>query len=277
MRFNSVRLISAVILVLLAPLTSASDKESSKGSNPGEGPWPGGAEVAVILTYDDSLDSHLDIAIPQLNKLALPGTFYLSGARPSIRERQGGWRKAAQQGHELGNHMLYHPCRKSLPGRGWVQPWHDLDKYTPAQFVDELKTTNSLLSAIDGKQQRSFAYPCGDMQAGGEDIVEALKPHVTAARYGSEDGQHAIDDKDFYRLESFDGLNKSGAELIAVAEAARRDHSMVGFLFHGVGGDYLTTSAESHQVLLQHLAAHPDVYWVATVTDAVDYLKKLQK
>ncbi|WP_288130454.1 polysaccharide deacetylase family protein [Microbulbifer sp.] len=275
MLLTNARWMAIVVLTLLSCATASSEEAGNEGNN--TGPWPGGAEVAVILTYDDSLDSHLDIAIPQLNKLDLPGTFYLSGARSSIRDRHREWRNAAGQGHELGNHMLYHPCRKSLPGRDWVQPWHDLDDYTLAQFIDELRTTNSLLSAIDGEQKRSFAYPCGDMQAGGEDIVEALKPYVTAARHGSADGQHAIDDDNFYQLASFDSLKKSGKELIAVAEAARAEHSMVGFLFHGVGGDYLTTSAESHQALLAHLAAHPEVYWVATVTDAVTYLKALQQ
>ncbi|WP_295800337.1 polysaccharide deacetylase family protein [uncultured Microbulbifer sp.] len=239
-------------------------------------PWPGGAEVAVVLTYDDALDSHLDIAIPQLNAHKLPGTFYLSGARPSIRARLAEWRSAAAAGHELGNHMLYHPCRKSLAGRDWVKPWQDLDHYTLEQFVDELQTTNSLLAAIDGERTRSFAYPCGDMQAGGEDIVASLKRHAVAARFGSADGQHAIDDGNFYQLESFDALGKSGDELIAVVEAARAENSLVGFMFHGVGGDYLTTSAEAHRVLLDYLAAHPDVYWVATVRDAVAQLQRFQ-
>ena len=264
-RGSALLFLTVLLSLISAPLFAAERADS---------PWPGGAEVAVILTYDDALDSHLDIAIPQLNALDLPGTFYLSGARPSIRQRLGAWRQAAEKGHELGNHMLYHPCRKSIDGRDWVKPWQNLDEYTPEQFVDELQTTNSLLMAIDGREQRSFAYPCGDMQAGGEDIVAALKNHVVAARYWSADGQHAADDPDLYRLEAFDGMDKSGEALIAVAEAARASNSMVGFMFHGVGGDYLTTSAESHRALLEHLAAHPETYWVTTVTEAAAYLKQ---
>lgn len=235
-------------------------------------PWPGGAEAAVILTYDDALDSHLDVAVPQLAEFDLPGTFYLSGARPAIRLRLEDWRKAAAAGHELGNHTLYHPCSKSAPGREWVKSWHDLDRYTLEQFIDEVQTTNSLLTAIDGEQERSFAYPCGDMRAGETDVVEAIKPLVVAARFFSADGLHAVDDPDYYRLEAYDGAGKSAQELIAVVEAARANNSLAGFIFHGVGGDYLSVSAEAHQALLKHLSAHPERYWVTTVRGAVAHL-----
>ncbi|WP_428820780.1 polysaccharide deacetylase family protein [Microbulbifer sp. MCCC 1A16149] len=239
-------------------------------------PWPGGAEVAVVLTYDDALDSHLDVAIPQLNQLNLPGTFYISGARPSIRLRMHEWRRAAERGHELGNHMLYHPCRKSLSNRSWVKPWQDLDNYSLEQFAEEVQATNNMLEAIDGKKQRTFAYPCGDMLAGGENVVPALKKLVSGARLYSDDGQHQRDNTDLYRLASFDGADKSAEELIEVAEAARDNHSLVGYMFHGVGGDYIEVTSEAHQQLLDHLAAHPDRYWVTTMREAVAHLKREQ-
>ncbi|WGL17811.1 polysaccharide deacetylase family protein [Microbulbifer bruguierae] len=245
-------------------------------ASPAISPWPGGADVAVVLTYDDALDSHLDIAIPQLNQRNLPATFYVSGARPAIRMRLDEWRQAARRGHELGNHMLYHPCRKSISNRDWVKPWQDLDGYTLEQFLDEVQVTNSMLEAIDGQQQRTFAYPCGDMIAGGEDVIPGLKKLVSAARLFSIDGQHQPGNSDFYRIASFDGAEKSAAQLIAVVEAARENHSLVGFMFHGVGGDYITVSADAHRALLEHLAAHPDRYWVATMREAVAHLQREQ-
>ncbi|MCA0894899.1 polysaccharide deacetylase family protein [Microbulbifer agarilyticus] len=260
--------IACCCTALLAPASQAASGAVS--------PWPGGAEVAVVLSYDDALDSHLDVAIPQLDKHKLPGTFYLSGARPSVRLRQHEWRRAAQSGHELGNHMLYHPCRKSLANRSWVQPWQDLDKYTLAQFVDEVQTTNTMLKAIDGEEERTFAYPCGDMTAGGEDVLPELKKLVSAARLFSADGQHHPDNKDFYRIASFDGADKTAEQLIAVAEAARENHSLVGFLFHGVGGDYISVASEDHHALLQHLAANPERYWVTTMREAVAHLQREQ-
>ena len=47
---------------------------------------------------------------------------------------------------------------------------------------------------------------------------------------------------------------------------------MANITFHGIGGDYLSVSAEAHEVLLRHLAAHPDRYWVATFLNIMDHV-----
>jgi hypothetical protein len=71
--------------------------------------WPNGAKAAVCLTYDDALDGHLDVAIPQLDAAGLKGTFFCTGNSPTLYSRMEEWRKAASNGHELGNHTLFHP------------------------------------------------------------------------------------------------------------------------------------------------------------------------
>ncbi|MBY3627222.1 polysaccharide deacetylase family protein, partial [Acinetobacter sp. CUI P1] len=77
--------------------------------------WPNGAKAAVSLAYDDALPSQLDTAIPQLNAVGLKGSFYLPLSADTIQKRLADWRAAAAQGHELGNHSLFHQCAKSLP------------------------------------------------------------------------------------------------------------------------------------------------------------------
>src|SRR5688572_24042868 len=78
-----------------------------------------GKKAAVVLTYDDALDVHLDHAIPALDSLGFKGSFYLSAAFPGSKNRIPDWRKAAANGHELGNHTYF--TRVMLPnpaGRG---------------------------------------------------------------------------------------------------------------------------------------------------------------
>src|SRR5450432_2597841 len=72
-------------------------------------PW-NNRKAAVVLTYDDAINQHLDNAIPVLDSLKLKATFYITGYSPSVRDRMNEWKKLAVQGHELGNHTLYHPC-----------------------------------------------------------------------------------------------------------------------------------------------------------------------
>ena len=79
-----------------------------------------GKQCAVVLTYDDALNVHLDNAIPLLDSLHLKATFYLSAYFPGSRNRLGDWRKAAAKGYELANHTLFHPCIGDAPGRGFV-------------------------------------------------------------------------------------------------------------------------------------------------------------
>lgn len=85
------------------------------------------------------------------------------------------WRDVAAQGHELGNHSMFHPCRASLPNREWVVKHHDLDGYSVEQMVEEVKTANVFLYAIDGQTERTYTAPFGDQLAGGENYISAIK------------------------------------------------------------------------------------------------------
>src|ERR1700749_4854037 len=86
-------------------------------------------QCAVVLTYDDAIDVDLDNVVPALDSMKFKGTFYIIGSSPVVNKRMDEWRKAAKEGHELGNHALFHPCDGSLPGRGFVTPDNDLSKY----------------------------------------------------------------------------------------------------------------------------------------------------
>ena len=123
-----------------------------------------GKSCAVVLTYDDGLNIDLTNVIPALDSLGLKGTFYISDYFDGLNAQIFQWRKAAAEGHELGNHTVWHPCEGGRPGREFVQPESDLNNYTVARMVKEIKTMNNILKAIDGKTERTFAYPCGDMK-----------------------------------------------------------------------------------------------------------------
>src|SRR5215207_2085542 len=79
-------------------------------------PWKG-KQAAVVLTYDDALNVHLDNALPLLDSLKLKATFYLSAFFPGCRKRLDEWRRVAAKGYELANHTLFHPCIGDKPGR----------------------------------------------------------------------------------------------------------------------------------------------------------------
>jgi peptidoglycan/xylan/chitin deacetylase (PgdA/CDA1 family) len=240
------------------------------------GPWQG-KSCAVVLTYDDGLNVHLDNAITLLDSLGMKGTFYIPGAFQGFQKRINDWKKAAANGHELGNHTLFHPCNGSVPGRNWVSPDYDLSKYSTRRFMDEVKACNFLLSLADGKKERSFAYTCGDMNAGNESFNHLIKSEFIAAR-GVRSAMNKIQTVDLSNIDSYVISGESGEQMESLVREAMESNSMLVFLFHGVGGEHsLNVSLPSHRELLEFLKKNEDKIWVTTLYDAANYIRKFRQ
>lgn len=235
--------------------------------------WPNHARAAVALTYDDALDSQLDHAIPALDAAGFKATFFLSGVKQADVPR---WRAAAAEGHELGNHTIFHPC---LAGTVPAEPRFTADAYTPTSMMMEIRQQNVLLTALDGKERHGFATPCGVSTAGGVDYLEPLRQAglVTYVRGVDETAADlradvaAMDPMHIPAHGFPDGV--TGAQLIAFAEQAEAGGGMAVYLFHGVGGDYLQVSDAAHRQLIDWLAGHRRDVWVAPLQDILDWAK----
>src|SRR5215204_952533 len=163
-------------------------------------PW-NGKKCAVVLTYDDAINQHLDNAIPVLDSLGLKATFYITAFSSSMQTRMNEWKKLALKGHELGNHTLYHPCIGGK-GREWVRPDYDMNKYTVQRMIDETRMTNLFLHALDGKTKRTFAFTCGDMKIGDSSFINAMKSDFVAAR-AVRGEMHGINEIDLYNVDCY--------------------------------------------------------------------------
>ncbi|MBF9220497.1 polysaccharide deacetylase family protein [Hymenobacter ruricola] len=233
-------------------------------------------QCAVVLTYDDAIDVDLDNVVPALDSLKFRGTFYIIGSSPVVTKRLSEWRAAARRGHELGNHALFHPCDGSLPGRGFVTPDHDLSKYTVGRAVDEIRANNTLLAAIDGKTARTFAYPCGDLQIGGVKFYDQLKNDFVAAR-GVAPALKPAAQVDLSNVDAYSINGQSGQYLIDLVKQAQASHTLLVFLFHGVGGGHsLNVALPAHRQLLRYLKAHEKDIWVAPLVEVAEKIKAEQ-
>jgi len=134
--------------------------------------WPRGKSGAVSLTYDDGLDSQLDLAVPALERLGFRATFFLTF--DNIRHRLADWAALAKKGHELANHTITHPC--------------DLGPFTAASYARrELAPMARWLDRADPREAvRSFAYPCDVTNLGPGDA------NRQAARFGRLLGRMGI-------------------------------------------------------------------------------------
>jgi len=226
--------------------------------------WPDGQKIAISLSYDDALDSQLDNVIPALEKYGFKASFYVVSSSKSMGERLNEWKQVAAKGHELGNHSIYHPCRGSLPGREWVAPHHDLDKYSIEQMLEELNTANTFLKALDGKDKRTLTLPCGDVEIEGQNYLEKIEDSFLAIK-----GQGVA--SGFSTLWVPEGV--TGDELIEYVKSVPEGTSLINIIFHGVGGDYLIVSKEAHHELLQFLAANKKDFYVDTYINIMEYAK----
>ena len=237
-------------------------------------PW-NNKKAAVVLTYDDAVDQHLDNAIPVLDSLGLKATFYITGYSSSIRKRMNDWKKIAVNGHELGNHTLYHPCVGGV-GREWVAADYDMSKYTVRRMVDETRMNNVFLQALDGKTTRTFAFTCGDMKVGDSSFIEQLKNDFVAARAVREE-MHTVDKIDLYNVDCYPVNGQTAEQMIEWAKKAIATKSLLVILFHGVGGgNSLNVLVPEHRRFLQWLKANEKDIWITTMINVAGFVKKSQ-
>jgi peptidoglycan/xylan/chitin deacetylase (PgdA/CDA1 family) len=237
-------------------------------------PWKG-KKCAVVLTYDDAINQHLDNAVPVLDSLGLKATFYITAYSTSIQTRMNDWRKLVQKGHELGNHTLYHPCIGGA-GREWLRPEYDMRSYTVQRMVDETRMTNVFLQALDGKTKRTFAFTCGDMKIGDSSFINAMKNDFVAAR-AVRNQMHKINEIDLYNVDCYMVNGETGAQLIEWAKKAMETNSLLVILFHGVGGgNSLNVELPAHREFLIWLKQHEKDIWIAPMLEVAEHIKKTQ-
>ncbi|HUP11408.1 MAG TPA: polysaccharide deacetylase family protein [Niastella sp.] len=238
--------------------------------------WPDNKKCAIVLTYDDGLSSQLQTAIPQLDSARLNGTFFLTGNLTEKTIVQ--WRNAARNGHELGNHSLYHPCPASLYEQ---HPHFVSDSYDRYSIIREIGVMNTVLHLIDQKSTRTYAYPCSETSVNGMDYADTLQTTrlVKYARIGGDASSVITEFKklDGLKVPSWGISNKpNGRQLIDFVKQVQLAGGLGVLMFHGVGGDYIDVSAAAHRDLIRYLQQHTDI-WVGTFQEVMDYITAANK
>ena len=234
-----------------------------------------GKKAAVVITYDDAINEHLDNAVPVLDSLGLKATFYITAFSISMQTRLNDWKKLAAKGYELGNHTLYHPCMGGT-GREWVKPDQDMSTYSLQRMLNETRMTNVFLEALDGKKKRTFAFTCGDMKIGDSSFIDAMKNDFIAAR-AVRNEMHKINEVDLYNVDCYVVNNNTAEQMIEWVKRATETNSLLVILFHGVGGgNGLNVELAEHRKFLSYLKQHEKDIWIAPMIDVAEHIKKWQ-
>ena len=236
--------------------------------------------AALSLTFDDGLPSHLQIAIPELDRRGLRSTFYLNPrgdedeySLTSWRRQLEHWLPAAQAGHEIGNHSLNHPCALNI-SVDWAPNLQDM---TLAELEQDLCEAQRRLSTVFPFQKAtSFAYPCYSTNLGrGLQNVSYVPLVARLFVAGRARGEFTNDPHvcDLHCLSSWGVERQTGAFLIGLAELTLAQKRWAILTFHGINEGYLPVAAVDFIELLDHLVRRRDQIWVAPVAEVASFIQ----
>lgn len=240
--------------------------------------WPEGRLGAVSLTYDDALPCHFESVAPQLEEAGLRGTFNLITGRAGFFEYVAHWRQMAAQGHELGNHTVFHPCRSDPTS---PRPLHDagynLAAYSERRFRDELTVANWMLAQVDGRSQRTYANTCHHTTLGFGEAEQPIEPilaeYFVAARGRLTDQPVNLAQADPMNLGTARADMRTFVALQAEIESVVQAGGWIIYTIHGVGEGshkwHMLT--EEHQQLVTWLGQQRARIWTAPMLEVASH------
>ncbi|HPO91401.1 MAG TPA: polysaccharide deacetylase family protein [Victivallales bacterium] len=173
--------------------------------------WKDDANGCFLLMFDDSWPSHVQVAVPELEKRQLTATFYINPAKGEYKKMKDFWEgeKAAwKKGVIYGNHTMTHDGIQGMEDAIW-----------------EIEECNKvIINTIPGKKNRliSWGKPgVKDWKISEEDTQKILKKNYLIERPPFRD--HGI----VYHLKNTD-------EILALADKAIKNNSMEYVIAHGV-------------------------------------------
>jgi peptidoglycan/xylan/chitin deacetylase (PgdA/CDA1 family) len=245
---------------LPAPSASGVPRPSGAPGNLRVLDWAG-FKGAVSWTFDDAQPSHI-AHYAELNAVGVPMTFYVTtnnAAEPGFLET---WRRAVNDGHELGNHSVHH-CRADLTGCTSGGPLATL-----GAELDE--ATSYIVQQTPQTNVWTAASPFGDE---GYDDAAAARFFVNR---GVPTGTVAPnDDTDPFNLPVHPVVaDETAAEFNQVTDEARASGQWVTFLVHTLtptGANWYAPVAIGEVTAgMKHARSLPDV-WTGTLRDVAAY------
>lgn len=181
-----------------------------------------GFRAAISLTFDDGLPCQIEHALPELNKRAIPATFFLiqNSTYDSMFRKQV-WQEACSIGHEVGAHSVNH-----------LKP-ADLNEKSNRFEVRECK---GFLERELQINVSSYCYPYTDVNA---IVKDEAKRHYKQARGGRVARKNKFitpgDGADLYNLPALH-INGGMADDVQVwADAAIERGAWLILMLHAVG------------------------------------------
>jgi len=273
-----IRSIVIFLLTISYTLTGLKGLSQTYSSNdPSKSPqsvfWPSGKKMALSLTFDDARFSQIDTGIPLLDKYGVKATFYISPG--SMLQRADGWKSAVMNGHEIGNHSLYHPCSGNFT---WSRN-KALEDYSLEKMTSELDSANRLIQKVLGVVPVSYGYPCGQTYIGRGINTKSYVPLV-ASMFSSGRGwmNEAPNDPVFCDLSQLNASEldgKSFEQVLKLIETARAGGHWLVLAGHEMNVEgYQTSRLATIEAICKYASDPANGIWIDNVRNVASYVNR---
>jgi hypothetical protein len=229
-----------LIAMTIVTVLSAADPGSTTVSR-----WKDGKDGAFVLIFDDGMPSQLKQAIPEMSKRGIVGTFYLS---PGVKwfDAKAWATGGPAQAMAIANHTNTHAGAKNAAE-------------AEADIAQCAKALEGLRPELANSRLISFARPGGVAWKVSDTEQAAILARHNLLKRPASDGR-------------FGGIHlKSAAEMIRFVDQAVQQGSLEWVMFHGIGGDWLSTPLADFTALLDALVAQRDRLWITDTVSAQQY------
>lgn len=238
--------------------------------------WPDGKQMAVSLTFDDARMSQVDVGTALLNQYGVKATFIVVPS--NVEKRLDGWKKAVADGHEIGNHTLYHPCSGNF---AWSRPTA-LENYTLKQMKNELVDANKKIEELLGIKPGVFAYPCGSTFVGRGKNTKSYVPLIAdlfiAGRGWLDEGPNDPAFCDFAQLTGMEMDGKDFDQILPLLENAKKTGAWLVLAGHEMGDSgNQTTRLSMLKKLIEYAQDPANKIWIAPMGTVAKYVKNERK
>jgi peptidoglycan/xylan/chitin deacetylase (PgdA/CDA1 family) len=223
-------------------------------------PW-NDHRAAVSLTFDDARPVQLTVAVPELNKRHLRGTFFVTISKLA---QLDDWRQLPAEGHEIGNHTISHEHPANLTTEGEELQVEDAKKFLDSNFHTDIIT---------------FAYPYMELSPG---VLFWVKKYNFAARGWPQDQNllyvKSDIDPDWYNLPGQPIFTKYSLDVYETwVEKAFSLNAWTSFQFHGIGDPstgWEPIPRDTFIALLDYLDAEQNQgLWIAPFGEVAAYFR----
>ena len=222
------------------PLASTLILAIASMSSPVVTPFAHGKSCAFSMEFDDSITTQVKNLFPLLLKYKFPVTFYLNPGRSQYKQNQEFWEKIVPlAGHELADHT-----------------WNHGDTVGAEKASEEIGSVAKLLEKIAGHPKLTvFGTPGG---------VKWEIPEADFRRILKENNLIFPGRQDFYQ----DGQG----DITRFPKRALDEKVWRQLGFHGIGGEWLSTSLDNITTLFEYVHANRDKMWIAPTGTVYKYV-----